>query len=353
MAQEKETGWLARERTPALVFAALAAAVAYFCWLLVEPLLAPIACALALAVVALPAHAWLVRHLKYRSLAAALAMLLVAIVVLVPATYAVRQISKEAVAAANLVQAAVKDGRWRGFVDRNPRLAAGIDWLDGRVDLEEQLGKLSGHVPLAAQKIMSGSLSFAVGAGVALFLLFFFLRDREKMLRAVGGLLPLSAGESARMFTRVNDTVYAIIYGTVAVALVQGVLGGLMFWWLDLHAPLLWGCAMAVMSIVPMVGTAIIWAPAAIYLLLQGDPGKALILAMWGFLVIGLIDNVLKPAIVKGRLHAHIVPVFVSIVGGLAAFGAAGVIVGPVILSLALALIDIWRDRAADASQVS
>ena len=353
MPQEKEAGWLARERAPALVFAALAAAVAYLSWLLVEPLMGPIAGALALAVVALPVHAWLVRHLKYRSLAAALAMLLVAVVILVPAAYAVRQISQEAVAAANLVQAAVKDGRWRGFVDRNPRLAAGIDWLDGRVDLEEQLGKLSGHVPLAAQKIMSGSLSFAVGAGVALFLLFFFLRDRENMLRAMGGLLPLSAGESAKMFTRVNDTIYAIIYGTVAVALVQGALGGLMFWWLDLHAPLLWGSAMAVMSIVPMVGTAIVWGPAAVYLLLQGDLDKALILVAWGFLVIGLVDNILKPAIVKGRLHAHIVPVFVSIVGGLAAFGAAGVIIGPVILSLALALIDIWRDRAADASHVN
>ena len=264
MAQEKETGWLARERTPALVFAALAAAVAYFCWLLVEPLLAPIACALALAVVALPAHAWLVRRLKYRSLAAALAMLLVAIVVLVPATYAVQpDLSR-------------RPSPPRPWYRPRSRMAAGADsssatralrpgsigWMAGST-WEQQLGKLSEHVPLAVQKIMSGSLSFAVGVGVALFLLFFFLRDREKMLRAVGGLLPLSAGESARMFTRVNDTVYAIIYGTVAVALVQGVLGGLMFWWLDLHAPLLWGCAMAVMSIVPMVGTAIIWAPAA------------------------------------------------------------------------------------------
>jgi len=353
MPQEKEAGWLARERTPALVFAALVAAVAYFCWLLVEPLLAPIACALTLAVVALPAHAWLVRRLKYRSLAAALAMLLVAIVILVPATYAVRQVSKEAVAAATLVQAAVKDGRWREFIDRNPRLAAGIDWMDGRLDLQEQLGKLSEHVPLGMQKVMSGSLQFAVGVGVTLFLLFFFLRDRERMLRAIGGLLPLSAGESARMFARVNDTVYAIIYGTVAVALVQGALGGLMFWWLDLHAPLLWGSAMAVMSIVPMVGTAIVWGPAAVYLLLQGSPDKALILVAWGFLVIGLVDNILKPSIVKGRLHAHIVPVFVSIVGGLAAFGAAGVIIGPVILSLALALIDIWHDRAAGASPVN
>jgi predicted PurR-regulated permease PerM len=346
MLRENQADWLAREQAPALVFGALAAVVAYFCWLVVEPLLAPIACALALAVVAQPAHAWLVRRIKYPSLAAALAMLLVAAVLLVPATYAVRQVSQEAVAAATLVQTAVKDGRWRAFVDRNPNLSTAINWLDARLDLQEQLGKLSEHVPLAVQKIMSGSLQFAVGAGVALFLLFFFLRDRAQILRAIGGLLPLSAGESARVFARVNDTVYAIIYGTVAVALVQGSLGGLMFWWLDLHAPLLWGCAMAVLSIVPMVGTAIIWLPAAIYLLLQGDPHKALILAAWGFFVIGLIDNVLKPAIVKGRLRAHIVPVFVSILGGLAAFGAAGVIIGPVILSLALALIDIWRRRA-------
>jgi predicted PurR-regulated permease PerM len=349
MPQEKEAGWLARERAPALVFAALAAAVGYFCWLLVEPLLAPIACTLALAVVVFPAHAWLARHLKYPSLAAALAMLLAAIVLLVPAAYAVRQVSREAVTAASLLQAAVKDGRWRKFVDRNPGVSTAIDWLDARLDLQEQLGRLSEHVPAVVQKVMSGSMHFAVGAGVALFLLFFFLRDREQMLRAIGGLLPLSTRESAKVFAMVNDTVYAIIYGTVAVALVQGALGALMFWWLDLHAPLLWGCAMALMSIVPMVGTAIIWLPAALYLLLQGDPGKALILFVWGAFVIGLIDNVLKPAIVKGRLRAHIVPVFVSIVGGLAAFGAAGVIIGPVVLSLALALINIWRQRAETA----
>ena len=99
------------------------------------------------------------------------------------------------------------------------------------------------------------------------------------------------------------------------------------------------------MSIVPVVGTAIIWGPAAVYLLLQGSPGNALILAAWGFLVIGLIDNLLKPAIVKGRMHVHIVPVFIAILGGLAAFGVSGVIIGPVVLAVALALIDIRRAR--------
>jgi predicted PurR-regulated permease PerM len=104
---------------------------------------------------------------------------------------------------------------------------------------------------------------------------------------------------------------------------------------------------MAVMAIVPVVGTAAIWGPAAIYLFLQGSPGSALLLAAWGFIVIGLIDNLLKPAIVQNRLRVHVVPVFISILGGLFAFGAEGVIIGPVVLAIALALIDIWRRRVA------
>lgn len=345
MPQEKESGWLTREHAQALAFAVIAATVAYLCWLLVEPLLAPITWALALAVVTHPVHAWLVRRLKYKSLAAALATLLVAITLVVPATLAGRQVAQEAVAAATRVQASVKDGSWRALVERNPRVATAIAWLDATVDLQEQLGKLAEHVPRAVQKIMSESLYFAIGVGVALFLLFFFQRDREQMLGAIRGLLPLSAGEAAQVFRQVDDTVYAIIYGTLAVSLVQGALGALMFWWLDLPAPLLWGSAMAVMSIVPVVGTAIIWGPAAVFLLLEGSPEKALTLAVWGFLVIGLIDNLLKPAIVRHRLRVHIVPVLVSILGGLAAFGTAGVIIGPVILAIALALIEIWRQR--------
>lgn len=345
MPQEKESGWLTREHAQALAFAVIAATVAYLCWLLVEPLLAPITWALALAVVTHPVHAWLVRRLKYKSLAAALATLLVAITLVVPATLAGRQVAQEAVAAATRVQASVKDGSWRALVERNPRVATAIAWLDATVDLPEQLGKLSEHVPKAMQKVMSESLYFAIGVGVALFLLFFFLRDREQMLGALRGLLPLSPNEAAQVFRQVDDTVYAIIYGTLAVSLVQGALGALMFWWLDLPAPLLWGSAMAVMSIVPVVGTAIIWGPAAVFLLLEGSPEKALILAAWGFLVIGLIDNLLKPAIVRHRLRVHIVPVLVAILGGLAAFGTAGVIIGPVILAIALALIEIWRQR--------
>lgn len=345
MTQNAEQGWLTRERARTLAFIALTAAVAYLCWLLAAPLASAIAWALAMAVVAWPLHSRLVRRLKYRTLAAAFATLAMMIVLVVPAALAASQVAREAVGAATRIQASIKDGHWRELLDQNPRVEAALRGVDGVVDLRDQLTRLSARVPEVVQRIMAESLDFAIGTGVALFLLFFFLRDREAILAALRRLLPLSAPESNRVFRLVDDTIYAILYGTLAVCLVQGALGALAFWYLGLHAPLLWGSAMALMSIVPVIGTAIVWGPAAAYLLLQGESEKAMMLAAWGFLVIGLIDNLVKPAIVRDRLHAHIVPVFVAILGGLYAFGAAGVIIGPVVLSVALALLEIWRAR--------
>ena len=161
----------------------------------------------------------------------------------------------------------------------------------GGVVISRILAKFSEYVPQVVQQVVGGLLSIASATVIALLLLFFFLRDREQMLEALRGLLPLTKEEDAIMFRRVGDTIHAVLYGTLAVALLQGSLGALMFWLLELPAPILWGCAMAAVAIVPMVGSALIWGPAALYLLLEGDPGKALILAAWGALVVGLVDN--------------------------------------------------------------
>jgi predicted PurR-regulated permease PerM len=265
----------------------------------------------------------------------------------VPVALIGRQVAGEAVSAATTAQKAVKDGSWQTALERNPAARAAFGWLGGVVSLKDLLAKFSEYVPLAVQKVVGGLLSIASATAIALLLLFFFLRDRDEMLGALRGLLPLTKEEDGIVFRRVGDTIHAVLYGTLAVALLQGALGALMFWWLGLPAPILWGCAMAALAIVPMVGTAIIWGPAALYLLLDGEPGKAAILTVWGMFVIGLIDNLLKPTLVEGKLHAHLVPVFVSIVGGVYAFGGAGLVIGPAILALALALLDIWRLRTA------
>ncbi len=116
-----------------------------------------------------------------------------------------------------------------------------------------------------------------------------------------------------------------------------------MFWWLGLPAPLLWGAVMAVLSVLPVLGAALVWAPAAAYLALSGQWSDAIILSAFGIVVIGLVDNVVYPLIVKGRIRLHAVPVFVAILGGLIVFGASGIVLGPLLLALTDELVTLWR----------
>jgi len=148
-----------------------------------------------------------------------------------------------------------------------------------------------------------------------------------------------------RLFDNVSDTVHATLYGTLVVAVVQGTLGGLMFWWLDLAAPLLWGIVMGLLAVVPVLGAFIIWIPAAIFLVLEGSGEKALLLALWGGIVVGGIDNLLYPMLVGRRLKMHTVIAFISIVGGLIVFGPSGLILGPVIFTITRLLLDIWSSQ--------
>jgi predicted PurR-regulated permease PerM len=151
-----------------------------------------------------------------------------------------------------------------------------------------------------------------------------------------------------RLYKRVGDTVHATVYGTFAIAAVQGLLGGLMFWWLGLPAPLLWGLVMGLLAIVPMLGAFVVWGPAALFLALEGNWGSALTLVLWGMLVIGTIDNLLRPIFVGNRLKLHTMLTFLSVVGGLLLFGPAGLILGPVVLTITISLLEIWFNRNSD-----
>lgn len=143
---------------------------------------------------------------------------------------------------------------------------------------------------------------------------------------------------------------HATIDGTLAVAAVQGTLGGLMFWQLGLPSPLLWGIVIGALAVVPVLGAFVVWIPAAIFLALEGGWGKALVLIGWGGVVVGGIDNLLYPILVGNRLKMHTVLAFISVVGGLIVFGPSGLILGPVAVTITMWLLEIWRSRNADAN---
>src|SRR5688572_26344843 len=345
--QTSDEGWLTRERVLAVFLIAITIGVIYLCYLLIVPFVPAITWAVALAVVAYPLHEKLLRRFDHRSLAAGLTVMAVTLTLVVPIALVVRQIGAEAMASVEALDKEVDSGRWLKAIERNPQLAPALKWIQREVNVREQAEKLSEDVLGYAKALVSGSFYVVAGWLVTLFLLFYFFRDREKMLRTLRGLVPLAHDETNQMMRRVRETVYAVVYGTLAVALLQGILGGLMFWILGLPAPLLWGAIMAVLAILPILGAAIIWIPAAVFLALEGSWEKAIVLTAWGGIVVALIDNLLYPVLVKGKLRLHTVPVFIAVLGGLTVFGVAGVVLGPVVLAVAVVLIEIWRDRMA------
>jgi predicted PurR-regulated permease PerM len=195
------------------------------------------------------------------------------------------------------------------------------------------------------------SLIGAVELALTTFFLFFFLRDQAALLASLRALLPLAPAETQRLLDVARDTIFATVYGKVLVGIVQGMLGGLMFWWLDLPAAWFWAIVMGVLSIIPLLGPPLVWMPAALLLLIAGHWGQALLLMGWGAAVVGLADNVLYPIVVGRYLRMHTVPLLVALIGGVIVFGAVGFFVGPVVLAVTLALLGIWQRREAAASE--
>jgi len=340
--------WLTRERLLMLVLAGASVVVGWLCWRLVKPFVPAITWALVLSVLAHPLHErLLVMFKKWPSVSAALAVIAVTLAIALPATLLVRQMGSEVVSSIETARKLLDTDRWKLAIERFPQLAKVRKSIEREVDLDKQVQQFSIEVAKGVRGALEQTMDIAITALVTLFLLFYFMRDKYRILRALDSLVPLSPSENQQVRHDIRNTLAAVVFGTLSVAIVQGTLGGLMFWWLDLPAPILWGAVMAILAILPLFGAALIWIPAAAYLAIEGDWNKALLLTAWGTLVVGLIDNLLYPLLVKNRLRIHTVPVFISVLGGVFAFGATGFVLGPLVLAVAMALIDIWRRRMA------
>jgi predicted PurR-regulated permease PerM len=314
----------------------------YICFLMAKPFLPALVWALAFAVLFTPLQIWLESKLKIASLAALASVLIISCMVIIPALFVGQQLAIQAVSGAQLIETKVESGEWRRLLNAQPTLAPIIEEIEQQINLPETVKSFTVWVSNSAGTLLKGSIFQLIGFVITIYLLFFFLRDRQSAKQHLSSFLPLSNTQSQQVFKHVGDTIHAIIYGTLAVAAVQGCLGGLMFWWLGLPAPLLWGLMMGFLAIVPVLGSSIIWLPAALFLALQGNWTQAIILVLWSMLVVGTVDNLLRPIFVGNRLKQHTLLVFISLVGGLMLFGSSGLILGPVVLAITLFLISIW-----------
>jgi predicted PurR-regulated permease PerM len=317
----------------------------YVCYLIIEPFIPAMAFALALAVATQRPYHWLKRRINRETATAGIAVVLVAILIIGPAaaltTYIVQMVADQ-----------IGDLRSGGGVteirqklEQQPLIGPLIGQVGDRFKIEEQIGTIGQALASRATGVLSGSVAVITQLGITLFVLFFLYRDTGAAVEGLRTVLPLSEAETTRMFERITRTISATVNGSLTVALVQAIRAGTVYLILGVPLAVLWGAVTFLMALVPVLGTFIVWAPIAAYLALTGSIGKALFLAAWGGVVVASVDNILYPYLVGDKLRLHTVPTFFSVLGGIALFGPAGLILGPLSLAIAIALMDVWWCR--------
>lgn len=313
--------------------------------LLAQPFLSSLTLALVLAVVFARPHRAIEVAIRQRSVAAALSVTIVALIVVIPLLLILTRLIGEAVVGANYIQQQIEGGQWREFLAAHPSLQTLNAWIEQQFDLQAMLGRAMSWLTNASATIIRQSTGQVISILLSFYLLFFFLRDRAQALDLLTRLSPFPAEQTHALFARVGDTIYATIYGTIAVAGLQGLLGGVAFWWLKFPSPALWGIVMGALSIIPVLGSFIVWIPATIFLALEERWGEAIALGLWGSLVIGTADNFVRPLLMGNSLRLHTAPTFIAMLGGIQLFGPSGIVLGPIIMTTTALLLELWRNR--------
>jgi predicted PurR-regulated permease PerM len=345
MAEESNSRVLRRWFTVGAVLVLLAAA-----WLILKPMVLPIAWAAILAFLMHPLQVKLTRRFKgRRTLAASLLTALTPVAIFVPLTLLSIAFAQQVAALAAHLQQDSDLFNLTSWLDpaQHPRIAGFAAWLNTRFDIQvaDIQAYLRGGVQDWAGKLAKSSgQAFLATAGMLLrfflmlFILFFMLRDGELWFARVSGLLPLSRLQSNGLFTRMGKVLRAVVYGCGLTALVQGTLVCIGFAIAGLSGPIVFGVLASVLALLPFGGAALVWIPGMLYLLATGSFAWAMFMLAWGG-VVSISDNFIRPAIISRYTPVPTLLVFLGVIGGVAAFGPIGFIIGPVVLVLATELL--------------
>ncbi len=330
-------------------FIALLIVAAY----IVKPYVIAILTSAVLAYIFYPVFRWLNRKLNNKLASALIVTIVILLIILVPLLLSANIITKEAY----LIYISGKE-RLGGNIlqDCDNYLCNFVkDWsTDVRVRyyFQEALQTSTSYVLDGISKLVLGIPKLVINLFISVFVIFYLLKDGDVFLKKLKQIFKLHEKEHKTITTRLDGVMHAVVYGNIIVALIQGAIGGLSFWFFGVSSPLLWGIIMAILSFAPYVGTAMIWIPASLFFVLDGVSNnetvliwKGLGIALVNLIAGGVADNILKPKIIGRRSSVHPALILIGIFGGISLFGIAGFIIGPVILALTATLIDLYISR--------
>ncbi len=332
---------------------ALVVILGYLTYLILRPFLTPLGWAFVFSIVFYPVHRFVLRFVRWDSLAAAITTVLVCVLILGPFSYFAYLLGSE-ISNVSMQPFSIKGmAKLLSHPSIAPAMKKVLSFLDlTQAQLQASVVKGLSEAGKRLLEYLPGRIGDVAGAAVHFalmaFALFFFLRDGSQFLARISDFMPFSSLHKQRLTRQVKDIVISTIYGGIVVAISQGFIGALAFTFLSFHSPILWGLAISICSFLPIVGSAIIWVPAIIFLLVKGLLLKALVLAIVGVFGIGMVDNVMRPVIMRGRLRMPLLAIFFSVLGGIELFGLIGLVMGPLVLAVFISIVDILRDVDGD-----
>lgn len=328
----------------------------YLCWAMLQPFIEVLLWAIVLVIVFYPVHQRIEARLGSSSWSAIISCLLVIFTILVPLTLITYAVVKELTGFAQNLQANVES-----LLDPNsPTVGRYLRWLEQYVDIKdlrspgfiaERLKNLGGSLANRTLGFVGGLLGIVIEVFFVIFTMYYLFRDGDRLRAALRFSLPLEGAKANEIIERTREVISASVYGVLVIATIQGALGGFIFFALGLPSPLLWGVVMMFFSMIPMAGAFIVWVPAALYLMITGQWVKAIILIAFGTFVIGMVDNFLRPKLVGERTRLHELLIFFSVLGGLQVFGVLGLVLGPAVVAITLALLDVVRQAGAGVAK--
>ncbi len=349
---EKST-WAGQSGLARIFLLIILAVAIYLVGRILKPFFPALAWAAILATVFYPLYQWIGRYLHRRELASVLCCFLLTVAIILPVVLLVIAMARESVKAYKTLENTISSGV--------PAKIAAIHKSSAYKTLIEKLGEMGLPEPDIGRAVMravragsrflvehtalliSGFMNFVLQLFVMLFGLYYLFLHGPAILHELRSLVPLRREYEEQIIQKFTGVVHATFTGSIAVALIQGALGGVGFLIFGLPAPLLWGASMALVSLVPVVGTALIWGPVVIFYLLTGAILKGLLMLLVFGVAVASVDNILKPILIKRGMGIHTLWVFVSIIGGLSVFGFLGLVLGPFLFTILVVLLEIYK----------
>lgn len=349
-----------------IFFFGLLLIILYLVYLIFSPFLTAVAWAGILAIVVYPLYTWLLKLLKGRAtLASLIVTVLITFLIVFPAIRVSFFLSQETVELARTLRTFMEGNElevWKGkpwfkdLVGLWEVVSAELAFfeIDIKSSVVQGVQIASGFLASQVKAVAQNVFLFGVNLMIALFSFFFLLRDGKDLSNHIRSFLPMDPEHKEHLFQNIVNALFAVVHGALITAMIQGLLAGLGYWVLGLSFAILLGVATAFTALFPIGGSVLVWLPTAIYLgFVQGPLWKGIALFLWGALIVGSIDNILKPLLIGSRLRLPVLFLFFSILGGLQLFGIIGLILGPVLLALLVALLDLYMKDYVKVEQAA